>query len=301
MMRAFTLGLATLASACTAPVQSPPLTSNPTPPISQPTENADFRPATLSDMEGAWQVEMRPGLFEVFAIELDDRDMDADGTLDGSRLEYEGPDFDQAGWRQLKVEADGTLVAEPYRGPGLSARPFEGDRPFHAFLIGGEVRVETDGTSLRFRSGVEEVVAKPHPAEALAAPEGFTWVLRDYPFADQFDPADHTVPPFSPELSFEAALEAALAAGSVGFGQFGAGVRAGCNGGGTAFAQTDTAFQPLSGVIMTQMGCGDGGLADAVASSLVREGPPFVREGDRLYRDFPEGRMSFVLAPTEPR
>ena len=248
-------------------------------------------------MEGAWQVEMKPGVFEVFEISLDNRDNNGDGTLDGVRLEYEATDFEQAGWRHLRISPDGELDMESYRGPGLTAVAFRRDMPLHTFLMRKNIRVATNSRTLRFSRFGLTAEARPHPARTLAAPAGRMWRLEDYPFADSFDPADHTVPAFNPDLSFADALEAAIARTTISFRGYTAGVRSTCNGGGATFAQTETAFVPLSGVMMTEVGCGDGGLADSVAASLIREGPPFLRDGDRLVRDFPEGRMSFTLVP----
>lgn len=231
------------------------------PQISEPKTELTLRPvASLADLGQAWQY--RPVSGQTFELI----------SRRGDVLDYETVDARQAGWRIMGVE-DGVLDLNYERGPGISAVPFpNGYGPLFSILSADDLRAALVDNEMILSNAGGEARLQPHPANEFALPEGRVWVL-----VESYD-----------DLASRNPLEFAKA--RLSFSGYSVGVSAGCNGGGLSFAQWNGRFIP-GPHIMTQMACQNDG--DAVAGWLVRPGPAFEREGDRLWRDFPEGRIIF--------
>lgn len=242
---------------------SPPtwLDVDSSPQISEPKIEPTPRPAaSLADLGQAWQY--RPVSGEAF--ELIPRR--------GNVLDYETVDARQAGWRITDVE-DGALDLNYERGPSISAVPFpNGYGLLFSVLAEDGLRAALVDNEMVLSNAGGEARLQPHPANEFVLPKGRVWVL-----VESYD-----------DLAQRNPLEFAEA--RLSFSGYSVGVSAGCNGGGMSFAQWGGRFIPGPHV-MTQMACQNDG--DAVAGWLVRSGPAFEREGDRLWRNFPEGRIIF--------
>ncbi|MEM7728920.1 MAG: META domain-containing protein [Pseudomonadota bacterium] len=225
-----------------------------------PTPSEPVAVASLSEIEGAWQG-LNGDAVELIEIRPD------------GEIFYDTNDFDQAGWMIAAVE-DGRILLDYTRGPGLSSVDFpDGDYPVYDVLrSGGVSAVLSEGDLLL--GDTDPVRLTPHPARRFALPQDKVWKL-----VESYDDLAER----SPEEFSQAYIT---------FNGYSVGAYGGCNGGGGSFVQDEDGFRP-SPLMMTQMYCPNDG--DAVAGWMVRQGPPFQRDGDRLWRDFPEGRVSFEV------
>ncbi|MGB3457434.1 MAG: hypothetical protein WBG08_00175 [Litorimonas sp.] len=226
----------------------------------------------VSDMLGAWQLIHDDGGYEVLEVRTDS---ESDDTI----IDYETADFRQAGWTVTDV-ADGRVTLAYVRGPGVSAIDFPaGDYPLYDRLRRNAATVSLDGDTLQL-DGSPPLSLQAHPGQDLALPPGQVWSLS----ASYDDLAERYPDEFSKAY--------------ISFGGYSVGAYGGCNGGGATFVQYDGQFVP-SGMMMTQMFCSNYG--DELAAWMVREGPAFERSGDTLWRDFPEGRVSYRVADAPDR
>lgn len=262
------IGIAVVATACSAPkddmqASTDNVTSEPptaTPDMEQEVVTASIPVTRAEDIEGAWQYRPADGDgFELIRVRDD-------------VIDYETLNARQAGWTIALID-DGAIYLDYDRGPGVSAIDFPaGDRPLFETLSREGLTASLSDNDLVFSRGVSQVTLTPHPAEDFTLPSGQAWVLvESYDDLAERSPAEFD--------------EARLA-----FSNYTAGAYAGCNHGGASFAQWDGRFIPGPHV-MTQMACDNDG--DAVAAWMLRPGPAFERDGDSLWRDFPEGRVLY--------